>query len=142
METRTIIIFLILIISINCFAQNKAYANINFGHAPDCRGNSGACTFQTLQQKNESNRELTYDSKTHELILIFKQDELSLENKTKLLHQELEQDLFLFKIDNDFDLTNDLKNRLNIEQKYYLVKQGYYLVKVKDNQIIMKLKLE
>jgi len=59
------ILILLLSMSINTLkAQHtnaKATVNVGFGHAPDCRGYSGVCTFQKAT-KNNANALISYNT--------------------------------------------------------------------------------
>jgi len=121
------------------YSQN---ANITFGHAPDCFGNSGICTFQSLgTNKSSANTSVTFNKENSELIL--KLDVTKIEESSKLhfMNNEIEEDTYLYSFDTDFILSNDLKTALNILD-FNKIKKGIYLVKAIDDTLIMKLKLE
>lgn len=145
MKTKIFLTYLLIGFQTILFAQNKlsnkAYANITFGHAPDCVGYSGACTFTATQNKTSSNAEVSYNKANKELILTLSKSYLDNNNKAKVLSNELEKDIFLYDFKTDFVLSNELMTALNING-LTKIKQGNYLVRVVDDAIIIKLKLE
>jgi len=143
MKTRTMLTYLLLSIQSILLAQsnNKFNTNISFGHAPDCVGYSGICAFTATQNKMNANTEVSFDSTNKELTLTINKENLSADNKLKILREKLEKDIFLYTIDTDFVLPNETKTTLNIK-KCTKIKQGIYLVRVIDDSITIKLKLE
>ena len=139
-------ILIILLISFTTLLysqnQNKTVNTVlEFGHAPDCRGSQGSCTFKTSTNKSSANTQVSFDKENNELTFIFSKTNLEETNKLKLLSNELEKDFYLYTFDEDFILSNDIKKALNIKD-LSKIKKGNYLVKVNKDQIIMKLKLE
>lgn len=142
----SILVLIFHIIPNQVFSQqtNKTNltANITFGHAPDCRGSQGICTFQTLSSnKSISNTKTSFNKESNELTLVLSKTTLDQTSKLKLLSNELEKNFYLYTFDKDFILPKEIKDVLNIK-KVSKIKQGNYLVKVIKDQIIMKLKLE
>jgi len=123
--------------------QNQTLnTEMEFGHAPDCFGSQGICTFKTLSNKKSiSNTQVSFNKENNELILVLSNTTLDETNKLKLLSNELEKDFYLYTFDEDFILSKELKEALDIKE-LTKIKQGNYLVKVIKDQIIMKLKLE
>ena len=104
-------------------------ANITLGHAPDCRGSQGICTFQTLNNnKSTSNTQVRFNKENNELILVLSKTTLDKTNKLKLLSNKLEKGFYLYTFDEEFILSKELKDALNIKE-LTKIKQGDYLVK-------------
>ncbi len=117
-------------------------ADITFGHAPDCMGFSGICTFQTESSgKTEMTTQMQFNAENKELILVLPKASLEALNTAKLLNNELEKGYYLYAFEEDYVLPNNIKTVLNIT-KLTQIKKGSYLVKEINNQFIMKLKLE
>lgn len=115
---------------------------ITFGHAPDCYGYSGICTFQTKKNvKVNTNKITRFNRYNNELRLVFNIDHLTDLNIKKLLSNKLTKGFYRYIINEDFELSKEVKNELQII-KYNKIKKGVYLIRLRDNQIIMKLKLE
>ena len=128
------------------FSQQTNKTNLNlsitFGHAPDCRGSQGVCTFKTLScNKSTSNTQVSFNKERNELTLILSKTNLDETNKLKLLSNKLEKDFYLYTFEENFVLPTEIKQALNIKN-LSKIKKGDYLVKVIKDQIIMKLKLE
>jgi len=145
MKIKLITYILIGFVSIT-FAQqanrSNLTTNITFGHAPDCKGFQGICTFKTIKSnKSNSNTQVNFNKENNELTLVLSKTTLDETNKLKLLSNKLEKDFYLYTFDNDFILSKELKEALNIKE-LTKIKQGDYLVKVIKDQIIIKLKLE
>lgn len=142
MKTKTILSILLIGFQSLLFSQTIAFANLSFGHAPDCVGHSGICAFQTANNnKLIANTEVSFDNVNKEIVLIFNNNELDLVSKAKLLSNKLAKDLFLYNFDTDFVLPDEIKTTLKIEE-FTEIKQGNYFINVQGEQIIMKLKLE
>lgn len=142
MKTKLILTYLMIVLQTMLFSQTSSYANINFGHAPDCVGYSGICAFQsTGTMKSSANTELIFNIEESEISLIFDKKELDEANKSKLLDNEFKKGSYLYNLDTDFNLPDQLKKDLNIKL-FKKVKQGNHLVKVEGDFIIMKLELE
>jgi hypothetical protein len=142
---RTILVFLLISYTTILFPQiqNKTInTEIEFGHAPDCYGSQGICTFKTLSNsKSTSNTQVSFNKDSKELTLVLSNTTLDQTNKDKLLNNELEKDFYLYTFYEDFILSNELKETLNIT-KLTRIKKGNYLVKIVKDKIIMKMKLE
>ncbi len=106
-----------------------------------CNGGHGMCYIDSSTNKTTSNTKIIYNKESNELTLVLSKTTLDETNKGKLLSNKLEKDFYLYTFDEDFILSKELKEALNIT-KFSKIKQGNYLVKIIKNQIIMKLKLE
>lgn len=116
--------------------------SITFGHAPDCLGNSGICTFRVLKKSwinpNKITRFIVYKN---ELKLVFNKMYLTDKNIKNLLSNKLIKGFYSYVLNEDFVLSNEIKKELKII-KFNKIKKGAYLVRERDNQIMIKLKLE
>lgn len=127
-------------------AQIKSNTQLNisitFGHAPDCYGNSGICTFQIMKNKKiYINNIMQFNIYKNELKLVLNKMSLTNKNINKLLNDKLTKGFYRYVINENFVLSKEIKKELNIDE-FTIIKKGVYLVRVRDNQIIMKLKLE
>ncbi len=136
---KTLITILFIDFTIILFSQNTA--SIEFGSGPDCRGNSGICTFAVNSSKSNSNMEIIYTKNNNELIFVIYKSKIENSSKLKLTNNELEKGFYLYSFDEDFILPIKVLNQLNITEKTK-IKQGNYLVKEQGNSLILKLKLE
>lgn len=137
------IIFILMFFTNIIFSQTQS-KTINAdtdwsGHM--CNGGHGMCHIDSSTNKTTSNTQVSFDKENKELTFIFSKTTLDQTNKGKLLNSKLEKDFYLYTFDEDFILSNDIKDALNIKN-LSKIKQGNYLVKIVKDKIIMKLKLE
>jgi len=119
-----------------------ANANVSFGrNYSNCRQPGSFCELNVSNNKSISNTQISFNRDSKELTLVLSKTTLDQTNKLKLLSNKLEKDFYLYTFDEDFLLSKELKEALNIKE-LTKIKQGNYLVKVIKDQIIMKLKLE
>ncbi len=134
---KTLFTYILILFSFLLYAQKNA--NITFGHGPDCRGNSGTCTFEVSQNKTQSNTQLSFNKDNNELTLVIAKTDIA--SKLKLTNNKLEKGFYLYSFDENFKLPAEALTLLNITNKTK-IKKGDYLVKEKDNNLIMTVKLE
>lgn len=140
-------ILIILLISFTALlysqTQSKTIINANLnlsGLHCDNKPPLGPCGITTTN-KSTSNTQISFNKDNNELTFVFSKTTLDITNKSKLLNNELEKGFYLYTFDEDFILSKELKEALNITI-LTKIKQGSYLVKVIKDEIIMKLKLE
>lgn len=142
---RTKQIVTLLLISLLSFSQNYQVQSvqIGLGYGPNCGGSGFGCDFllQTNAAETAANAKVSYDKEHHELLLIFDHTKLNFENKSKLLDNKLENNYYLYVVEQDFTLPVAVLEALTIEG-IGVIKKGNYLVKVFGNQISIKLKLK
>ena len=138
-----ILVLIFNLIPIQIFSQTYSKtinADLDFS-GKMCNGGFGVCYMNTTANKSTANTQISFNKESNELILMFSKTTLDQTNKGKLLNSKLEKDFYLYTFDEDFLLSKELKEALNIKE-LTKIKQGNYLVKVIKDQIIMKLKLE
>jgi len=138
-----IIVLIFYIIPNQLFSQTYGKtinADLDF-NGKMCNGGFGVCYMNPITNKSTSNTKISFDKESNELTFIFSKTTLDTTNKSKLLKNELEKNFYLYTFDEDFILSKQIKEALNIKE-LTKIKQGNYLVKVIKDQIIMKLKLE
>ena len=106
-----------------------------------CNGGQGMCHIDSNSSESESNTKISFNKKSSELTFIMSKTKLDNTSKLKLTNNVLEKDFYLYTFDEDFLLPAEIKDALNIK-KLSKIKQGNYLVKVINDQIIIKFKLE
>ncbi len=121
--------------------QNKSMSADIDWNGTMCNGGQGACYINTSSNESESNANISFNKENKELIIVLDNAKLDTENKSKLLNNELEKGFHLYTFDTDFILSNEIKTALDIKE-FTKIKQGNYLIRVIDDSIIIKLKLE
>lgn len=93
-------------------------------------------------QTAQTNAQMSYNEETKELMLVFNINTLNADIKSKLLNNKLEKDYFLYTNPQDYRIPNYIKEALDMDYQIKNIKKGLYLVKIKEDQIVMKLKLD
>ncbi len=135
---KTLLTYIFIGYTAIALSQNVAQRQLTFGQGPDCRGNQGICSFSAAG-KTIANTQLSYDAKNNLLILVIAKTDTA--SKLKLTQNKLEDTLYLYNFDENYDLPDDILNLLGITGKTK-IKKGNYLVKDAGDILIMKLKLE
>jgi hypothetical protein len=138
-----IIMLLLSIMPLTSYTQNKTKTintAVSFGHAPDCAGYSGSCTFTSTTTKKYANSQASYNKENNTLTFIFN-NKTNSTNITKLKHEQLEKDFYLYNFDETTILPKEVVQQLNIKGNTK-IKKGNYLVKVKGDDLILTVTLE
>ena len=138
---KKIITVLLLISAINVFSQQKRInGDLELGHAPDCRGNSGICTFHTSNNKSKSETQLTYQPKTRELLIVLDKQKLGQDNTDKLLTEQRTKGKMQYRFTYNNPLPPDVIQQLGLKGKVY-IKKGTYPVVVTKDAYLLRVKL-
>ena len=143
MNFKIILTYILLSWQLTLSAQNKSLnsAHITFGSGVTCEVSTDVCGM-TMGQKAQANARIRYDTKSQELIMIFEQTELVKANRKKLLavRNKTVKDMYHYTFTYDNPLPPDIVQYLGLKGKYFIQK-GTYPVKVKQNQIVLRVKL-
>ena len=96
---------------------------------------------QNNTDKNTANSKITYNTKTNELTITILKSKTEKQELNKLKTKQLEKGFYLYTVDKEFILPQEIIKQLDIKNKTKIAK-GDYLVKDKGNVFEIVVKLE